>query len=85
MTKSGAEKIRPVQVSGWDWKYMSMVAAPPMDSPKRKAGRRRYNSLRRTWRKKESEASSDQCSRRKAFNSGATASSSDRAILSATA
>lgn len=39
MTKRGAEKMRPVQVSGSDWKYMSMVAAPPMDSPKRNAGR----------------------------------------------
>lgn len=39
MTKSGAEKIRPVHVLGSDWKYMSIVVAPPMDSPNRKAGR----------------------------------------------
>jgi len=39
ITKSGAENIRPVHVFGSDLKYMSKVAKPPMDSPKRNAGR----------------------------------------------
>lgn len=39
MTNNGAEKINPVQKVGSDWKYMSIVAAPPMDSPNKKAGR----------------------------------------------
>ena len=56
MTKSGAEKISPVHVSGSDWKYMSMVAAPPIDSPKRNAGKCLYSSLRRTLTKKASDA-----------------------------
>ncbi|CAA6666338.1 unnamed protein product [Spirodela intermedia] len=60
MTKRGAEKMRPVQGQppgrSLDWKYMSMVAAPPMDSPKRKAGRSSKGLLRRVWRKKDSEA-----------------------------
>ena len=55
MTKSGAEKIRPVHASGGDWKYMSIAVAPPMDSPKRKAGRSLYGSLLRMWRKKDRE------------------------------
>lgn len=52
ITKSGAEKINPVQVPGSDWKYINMVASPPMDSPNRNAGICLYSSLNLTLLKK---------------------------------
>ncbi|MFS7950570.1 hypothetical protein Hanom_Chr07g00584791 [Helianthus anomalus] len=51
ITKSGAEKIKPVHVSGSDWKYISMVIKPPIDSPNKNAGSLQYVSLWRTLRK----------------------------------
>ncbi|KAF1002818.1 hypothetical protein AG4045_023679 [Apium graveolens] len=54
--KSAAENISPVHVSGGDWKYISIVTAPPIDSPNKKAGRSRYRSPRRVLKKNESDA-----------------------------
>ncbi|MFS7992385.1 hypothetical protein Hanom_Chr12g01081611 [Helianthus anomalus] len=55
ITKSGDENIKPDQTSFSDCKYISIVIAPPIDSPNKNAGSFANSSLFRTLTKYDKE------------------------------